>query len=69
MAAEPFDLASVAVTRNARVIFNDCRLLTEKTIEERALADVGSTNDDDALAGVSHIHLPQANDGRTVPLF
>ena len=45
------------------MIFDDCCLFAQKAIEERALADIRPTNDDDALAGVRICHHVQATDG------
>ena len=52
----------MAVSRDAGHVLDDCSLLAQETIEERALANIRSTDNDDALAGVGHIHLVQANE-------
>ena len=63
MVSAPLHFAGVAIASDAWVIFDDCCLLAQKAIEERALADIRPTNDDDALAGVRICHRVQATDG------
>lgn len=60
--AAPFDFSGMAISGNARLVFNDGRLLANEAIEERALPYIWASYDDDALAGVSHIHLIQATE-------
>jgi hypothetical protein len=58
----PFDLTRMAIARYSGSILDDRRLFTDETIEQRALADIGSTDDDDAFSFVALCHLVQATE-------
>jgi hypothetical protein len=50
--AAPLDFDGLAVARDAAVFFDHGHALAGETIDERTLADVGSSDDDDL--GLSH---------------
>jgi len=60
--AAPFDFPRVAVAGDPRFVFNDRRLFANEAIEERALADVRSSDDDDVFTFVALRHLVQATE-------
>src|SRR4051812_47878003 len=59
----PIRASEVTITRGASFVAHDCAVLTNNAVEERGLADVGST--DERYHGEVHASTPLSSDEST----
>ena len=64
MVSAPLHLTRVAIARYPWAIFDNGGLFTDESIEQRALSDIRSTDNDDVFSFVALCHLVQATETR-----